>query len=113
MSVQLMRANRPLFDRADSDGGTVEQTAAAASGYLAYSGPFDIDGSTDTVRHEATISLLPSWLDRPLLRHGTLEGNQLPLTGTSKDADGSTTVARLVWTRTTARPRINPTNPPL
>jgi hypothetical protein len=99
MSVQLMRANRPLFDRADSGGGTAEQTASAAAGYLPYSGPFDVDESDGTVRHEATISLLPNWLDRPLLRHSTLEGNQLTLTGTSTDADGGTTLASLVWTR--------------
>lgn len=39
MSAQLMRRGRPAFDRPESDGGTAEQTAAAAAGYLAYSAP--------------------------------------------------------------------------
>jgi Lipocalin-like domain len=99
MSVQLMRANRPLFDRADSDGGTTEQAASAASGYLAYSGPFDVDEPTGALRHEATISLLPNWVDGTLVRHSSLQENQLTLSGTSTDADGSTIVAKLVWTR--------------
>jgi hypothetical protein len=106
MSVQLMQANRPLFDRPDTDGGTAAQAAAAASGYLAYSGPFDVDESTGTLRHEATISLLPNWLDRPLLRRSTLQGNQLTLTGTSTAADGGTIVASLVWTRASQRGRL-------
>jgi hypothetical protein len=38
MSAQLMRRDRPAFDRPELDGGTAEQTAAAAAGYLDYSG---------------------------------------------------------------------------
>jgi hypothetical protein len=99
MSVQLMRAGRPLYDRPDTEGGSPEQSAAAALGYLAYSGRFDVDESTATVRHEPTVSLLPNWLDRPLVRHSSLKGNRLTLTGTSTDTDGRTVVASLVWAR--------------
>ena len=52
MSAQLMRRDRPTFDRSESDGGTPEQAAGAAAGYLAYSGPFEVDESTRVVHHE-------------------------------------------------------------
>jgi hypothetical protein len=68
MSVQIMRARRTRYDHPDTDGGSAAQTAAAASGYLAYSGPFDVDESTHTLRHHTAVSLIPNWLDGPLLR---------------------------------------------
>ena len=41
MSAQLMRSGRHGYDEPDIDGGTVQQAAAAAEGYLAYSGPYE------------------------------------------------------------------------
>jgi hypothetical protein len=55
MSAQLMRRDRPAFDRPESDGGTPEQSAAAAAGYLAYSGPFEVDESTGDPRLRGSI----------------------------------------------------------
>jgi hypothetical protein len=46
MSVQIMTRGRPV-----TDGGTLEQSAPAATGYLAYSGPYSVDGSTGDVHH--------------------------------------------------------------
>jgi hypothetical protein len=60
MSAQIMRPDRPAFDRPESDGDTLEQAAAAATGYLAYSGPFEVDESTGVVHHEVRVSLLPN-----------------------------------------------------
>ena len=51
MSAQLMRRDRPLYDHPSGAGGTTEQSAAAARGYLAYSGPFAVDEDNGTVRH--------------------------------------------------------------
>lgn len=103
MSVQLMRAGRPLFDRPDTDGASAEQAAEAVTGYLAYCGPFDVVEATGALRHDVSVSLLPNWVDHPLLRDSALEGNRLTLTGTSTSADGTTTVSTLVWTRTPRR----------
>jgi hypothetical protein len=51
MSVQIMTRGRPSCDRPVTDGGTLEQSAPAATGYLAYSGPYSVDGSTGDVHH--------------------------------------------------------------
>jgi Lipocalin-like domain len=103
MSVQLMRAGRPPFDRPDTDGASVEQAVAAVAGYLGYCGPFDVDETSGALRHDVSVSLLPNWIDRPLLRDGVLEGNRLTLTGMSTGTDGTTIEATLVWTRTPQR----------
>ena len=42
MSAQLMRHDRPAYDKAITGGGTSEQMAAAAAGYPCYSGPFTL-----------------------------------------------------------------------
>ncbi|KZS58429.1 lipocalin-like domain-containing protein [Mycobacterium ostraviense] len=38
MSAQIQSSGRPDYDRPVASGGTTEQAAAAAPGYLAYSG---------------------------------------------------------------------------
>ena len=50
-----------------ASGGTTEQAAAAALGYLAYAGDF-VDESTGDVRHEAKLSLVPNYLGQFHLR---------------------------------------------
>jgi lipocalin-like protein len=104
MSVQLMRPGRPEFDQPDTDGGTTEQAAAAAMGYLAYGGPFEVDEHTGVLRHEVNVSLLPNWLNQTQLRNGALDGNHLTLTGTSTSNDDTTTAATLVWRRAQEHP---------
>ena len=47
-----------------ASGGTIEQAAAAALGYLAYF----VDESTGDVRHEAKLSLVPNYLGQFHLR---------------------------------------------
>src|ERR1700737_2121393 len=79
MSAQLMRRDRPAFDRPETDGGTPEQAAAAAAGYLAYSGPFTVDENTGVLHHQPRVSLLPNWLNLTQLRHSTLDGDHLTL----------------------------------
>jgi hypothetical protein len=99
MSAQLMRRDRQAYDRADIDGGTAEQIVAAASGYLAYSGPYRVDGSTGVVHHHVEVSLLPNWLGGTQLRQGHLDGGTLVLTADSTSRKGRTTHSRLVWRR--------------
>lgn len=99
MSAQLMRRGRPDFDRPDTAGGTTEQAAAAAFGYLAYSGPFEVDEQSNTLHHNVIVSLLPNWLDHREERRAYLGGDRLTLSGTTTFADGTSTVATLVWKR--------------
>jgi hypothetical protein len=103
MSAQLMRAGRPMFDHPDPSGGTSDQTRAAAEGYLAYSGPFDVDEATGELHHAVTVSLLPNWLGIRQIRKGHLAGDELTLSLTSLEG-GAETSSTLVWRRAAARP---------
>jgi Lipocalin-like domain len=68
MSAQLMRPERPAYDQPYTAGATTAQAAAAAAGYLSYSGPYDVDESTHVVHHHVAVSLLPNWLETVQLR---------------------------------------------
>ena len=104
MSAQLMRRDRPAFDRPESDGGTAEQTAAAAAGYLAYSGPFEVEESTGVVHHNVRVSLLPNWLNGTQLRQSKLGGDHLTLSAVTAAPDGIETISTLVWKRAPGHP---------
>ena len=104
MSAQIMRRDRPAFDRPDSDGGTTEQAAAAAAGYLAYSGPFEVDESTGVLQHQPRVSLLPNWLNGTQLRHATFDGDHLTLSAVTAAPDGSETISTLLWKRAPKHP---------
>src|SRR5215470_9048332 len=79
MSAQIMTPGRPNYDVADFSGGTQPQTVAAASGYMAYSGPYQVDERTGVVRHYLEVSLLPNWLKSLQVRHGSIDGDRLTL----------------------------------
>ena len=98
MSAQLMRSGRHGYDEPDIDGGTVQQAAAAAEGYLAYSGPYDVDDSASVVHHRVAVSLLPNWLDTVQVRHGSLKDNQLTLVA-EIPVRGAVIRSTLVWAR--------------
>ncbi len=100
MSAQLMRRDRPEYDYSDTGGGTVEQAAAAAAGYLAYSGPYVVDEDTAIVHHEVVVSLLPNWLGTVQLRHSMLAGDRLTLVAEAP-VGGTTIRSTLVWVRAT------------
>jgi hypothetical protein len=104
MSAQIMRPGRPAFDRPDTDGGTLEQAAAAAAGYLAYSGPFEVEESTGVVHHEVRVSLLPNWLNGAQLRHAKLDGDHLTLSAVTAATDGTEIISTLVWNRAARQP---------
>jgi Lipocalin-like domain len=99
MSAQIMRPDRPAYARPDTGGGTPEQAAAAAAGYLAYSGPFTVDEITGVLRHQPRVSLLPNWLNLTQLRHSALDGDHLTLSAVTSAQDGVETVSTLVWKR--------------
>jgi hypothetical protein len=104
MSAQIMRPDRPAFDRPDTGGGTPEQAAAAAAGYLAYSGPFTVDENTGVLHHQPRVSLLPNWLNLTQLRHSTLDGDHLTLSAITTAPAGVETISTLVWKRAPKHP---------
>jgi hypothetical protein len=98
MSAQLMRSGRHDYDQPDIGGGTIQQAAAAAEGYLAYSGPYDVDEAASVVHHRVAVSLLPNWLDTVQIRHGSLKDNQLTLFA-EIPLGGKVIRSTLVWAR--------------
>jgi hypothetical protein len=104
MSAQIMRRDRPAFDRPETDGGTPEQAAAAATGYLAYSGPFQVDESTGVLHHQPRVSLLPNWLNGTQLRQSKLDEDHLTLSAITAASDGTETVSTLLWKRAPKHP---------
>jgi hypothetical protein len=98
MSAQLMAPDRPGYDRPDTAGGTNAQHAAAAAGYLAYSGPYAIDEATGIIHHEVVVSLLPNWLETVQLRDSILKSNRLTLIAEAP-SDSRTIRSTLVWAR--------------
>jgi hypothetical protein len=99
MSAQIMRPDRPAFDRPETGGGTPEQSEAAAAGYLAYSGPFTVNEKTGVLQHQPRVSLLPNWLNLTQIRHSTLDGDHLTLSAITTAPDGVETISTLVWKR--------------
>ena len=96
MSVAMMRAGRPPFAGDDLLGGTAEERAAAAAGYVAYSGRYEVrDGA---VVHRVELSLFPNWVGSEQVRFATVDGDELTIT-TRPLRIGGETVSRLVWER--------------
>ena len=61
MSAQIMRSDRPQFHTGDLAAGDNEELAAAASGYLAYTGPYTVSDD-NVISHHVQVSLLPNWI---------------------------------------------------
>ncbi|MYV56870.1 lipocalin-like domain-containing protein [Streptomyces sp. SID3212] len=104
MSAQIMRPGRQDYDLLDRDGGDrgdLEQAAAAATGYLAYSGRYTVDESARTLHHHVEVSLLPAWLDTVQIREATLDGARLTLAA-DDPFPGGTVHSVLVWERPAA-----------
>jgi Lipocalin-like domain len=99
MSAQLMRRHRSPYDHPWGVGGLTEQSAAAARGYLAYSGPFDVDEDNGTVRHHASISLYPNWVGGDQVRHAELRDGRLILVAGVDDQFGPGARASITWQR--------------
>ena len=107
MSAQLMRSGRHDYDQPDIGGGTIQQAAAAAEGYLAYSGPYDVDEAASIVHHRVAVSLLPNWLETVQIRHGSLKDNQLTLVS-EIPLGGKVIRSTLVWARALERAQSAP-----
>ena len=104
MSAQIMTRSRPCYNRPVASGGTAEESAAAATGYLAYSGPYSVDVSTGDIHHHVMVSLLPNWLGHTQIRHSQLDSEQLTLSAETPLPNGTTMSSTLVWARAPSHP---------
>jgi hypothetical protein len=66
--------------------------------YIAYSGPYDVDETNQTVSHHVQVSVIPSWLGTTQLRHVHFQGpDRLILS--AQPGDGGTITQTINWTR--------------
>lgn len=103
MSAQLMRADRPAVRKGDLQSADESELASAASGYLAYSGPYDVrdDG---VIAHHVDVSLLPNWIGGTQYRAAQIGDSRLQLSPAEPILiRGQHRLGRLVWRRATAR----------
>ncbi|KAG8152840.1 lipocalin-like domain-containing protein [Burkholderia catarinensis] len=99
MSAQLMAAGRPPYADSSLHGGTDDERAAAARGYIAYSGPFCV-ADDGTLTHEMDVSLYPNWIGNVQQRAVMLDGDRLQLgTVAPMRIDGREVDAVLLWAR--------------
>lgn len=72
--------------------------------YIAYSGPYDVDETSQTVAHHVQVSVIPSWLGSTQLRHARFDGpDQLTLSVSEPNASGETTTQTISWARQPSR----------
>ncbi len=99
MSLQIMRVDRPRFAAADMLGGTPEEVAAAAKGYIAYGGTYVEDATHGVVVHHVTHSLFPNWVGTDLVRFFKRTGDRLITGNPTVVVGGHLMDAMLVWER--------------
>lgn len=100
MAVQVMDPRRPRWTRGAGDDERRAQAAAAAEGYIAYAGRFEVEeGPPAVVVHHVEISLVPNRVGRPQRRAVALDGDRLELTAEPLDVAGRSEIPRLRWRR--------------
>ena len=77
--------------------GTQEEMAAAAQGYLAYAGPYEVDEVNKVVTHHMTVSMNPTWLGDSEPRYVNLDGDILEIASPPIIEDGKEQNTKLIW----------------
>ena len=95
MSAAIMTLGRKSFESNDIRGGTTEERAEAAGGYLSYCGSYEV--KQDQVIHHIEVSLFPNWISVDQVRLCEIEGNRLTLSTNPFFVGGKDQTAHLVW----------------
>lgn len=101
MSAQMMSQGRPKYASGALHTGTKEEMAAAAEGYLAYCGPYEVNEEDQIVTHHMSVSMNPTWLGDTQPRYVTLkEDDTIEISSPPIIVDGKEQQTTLVWKRT-------------
>nr|WP_319566584.1 lipocalin-like domain-containing protein [uncultured Rhodoferax sp.] len=76
MSFQISAAQRQPYDAPTQDGGSTDQTLAAARSFLAYAGPYTVNEAQGAVVQQVAQCLIPNWVGDAHTRYITLDDNQ-------------------------------------
>ena len=92
VSAQMMAAGRPHYASKRLHTGTIEEMSQAAKGYMAYSGQYEVDESTNTCYHHMQVSMNPTWEGQTQKRFVEMVGDIIKITNENNKAV-------LVWRR--------------
>jgi len=92
MSAQLAKPDRPHFTSGDWFTGSTGDYVAAASTYIAYTGPSHVDEEARTLAHSMFVSLFPDWTGQTQPRRVHLKGDELHLGTVSPTQSSGRTV---------------------
>jgi hypothetical protein len=95
MSVAIMQQGRKPFNSNDIRGGTMEEQAEAAAGYLSYCGTYEV--KQRQVVHHIEVSLFPNWISVDQIRSYEIEGDRLTLSTQPFLVAGKEQTAHLLW----------------
>lgn len=99
MSAQMMSPGRPAYASGALHTGSQEEMAAAAQGYLAYCGPYEVDEENLIVTHHMSVSMNPTWLGDTQPRYVKLNGDLLEIASPPVIVDGKEQSTKLIWKR--------------
>ncbi|MBI4349505.1 MAG: lipocalin-like domain-containing protein [Elusimicrobia bacterium] len=97
MMVMLMTAERKRSASGQVFEATSSERAAAAAGFLAYSGRCDL--AKDRVVHRVDLSLFPNWVGTAQLRSYRLSGDRVTFWTRRFAVRGRWQTASLTWRR--------------
>jgi hypothetical protein len=98
-SVQLMRVDRPKFQIADQQQGTVEETLASYRGSISYFGTYQVDEEKGIIIHFVEGSIFPNMEGTEQIRYFELKENILQLRTPTFKVGGEVTFGILLWER--------------
>lgn len=99
MITTIGAPGRSPIEGGDMQAGPVDDRLAAMSSFVAYSGPFHVEG--DDVVHDVSMSLFPNWVGSAQRRHVRLDagGRFLELSSDPFVLRGRLSTQRLTWER--------------
>lgn len=99
VSANLMVPGRPAFSGGGSASATPAELSAAAAGYFAYAGRFEVDEAGLLVLHHIDVCLTPNLVGSSQRRHVTLEGPRLTLRADPVPSGDSMVTTFIIWER--------------
>jgi hypothetical protein len=101
VSAQVQKPGRSAFQSPNWHNATPQEYSESGSGYLGYSGTYEVDEANQNVIHTPAVAFPPNFMNQKLLRAITLNGDRLTLrTPSTIDTNGVPFISRLDWQRT-------------